>query len=225
MSQIISKQAIRVALHCTNADERRDFAQHVFIEPTGGTVMATDGMIAIKVTEPHKFPVTDFPVVPGAPALDGADARVAIPANVAKRLAKASKTPIPILNAIQVGQPATGAPVAIATDLQVPQIASLPAGNDAPTLPDIDRARPDLSGPAVQVCFSAEMLGRLAALAKEARSHARALSGVMLTIPLPAEMPAAEGDDPVRYVHNSAVRFELKNSDLTIDGLVMPCRV
>jgi hypothetical protein len=218
---IIRREALKAALHCATADDSRYFLHGVHILPDG-TVEATDGSILVRVHDRYAYAVEDFPAVPGVgspftpPPANG----TIIPADIAKKLiaATAKKSTIPILTAVKVGT-VDGHTYAVATDLEAPLVVCLDRVNEEMRFPETDRVliKDKARTGVIKLTLSAEMLATLAALGREI-GWAKSTNAVTLEIP-------TEAKDRTEDQLHSQIRFTAQGSDLSIEGVVMPCRV
>lgn len=230
---LLRRELLKTALLATTNDETRYVLSAVQVQPDG-SVRATDGHILVYARDPHPQEDADFPTVAGAQPITAPSAPVLLPADLAKRLLAGmpKKSTVPVLGCVQLGTVNGGGGVqAVSTDLSVPVIADLTAAQ-ALQFPSTDRVMvTDGQRPAViKLCLSAEMLTRLAQIAREA-GRAKGTNVVALEIPTDPVYQGKrwEGDgDATAQVPNgnleSAVRFTC-GTEVTVEGVVMPCRI
>src|SRR5206468_12869383 len=138
---IIRREALKAVLQATTADDTRYYMDGVQIRPDG-TIAGTNGHVAFVAADKAPYQDEDFPQT-DPPYQGPIEQPVLVSKATAEALiaatAKKAKT-IPILTAIQVGKNGTcGGGIAVATDLELPRVARLPAdGGEAGSFRDID---------------------------------------------------------------------------------------
>jgi len=180
-------------------------------------VEATDGKILVRARDPYLQLDSDYPTK-DLPPVTTPDKAVLLPTSIIGKLLAAmpKKSTLPILCCAQVGVTADGTVQARATDLTVPMVADITEAQSH-QWPMTDRVMvKDGDRPCLKLILSAAMLTRLAKIATEA---GRAKSENTVTLEIPTEDKYREGDAIV-----SAVRFTT-GSTITVEGVVMPCRL
>ena len=224
---IIHRSALRAAHIVTgnDIDRTRFWTGHTFCLPDG-TVEATDGKIAARVTSRQIEHDAGFPIVHGLPELaDTPSATIAIGAEQINRLVKgtAKHDTIPVLQRVRVGETADGAAYAAATDLSAGTVVALANGAERPTRPALDRVFEQAqAGPRITLCIAGEMLERLAKLAREIHfDHKKGLHAVRLEIPTVLE----EAPDGTKQpAITQSIHFTITGHTLQLRGVFMPCR-
>ena len=226
---LIKRAALAAALPATTSDDTRYHLQAVQVS-LGHTVEATDGHIAVRITDTAPLLDTEYPIISGAEMVADQTGPVLLPADVCKKLIGVTpkKTTIPVMQSIRFGR--NGQPdtvLAVATDLQTPMIATIRT-DESGNFPNLDRVIPpaDKAG-TVTLIVGTEVLEVLIKAAKAVKnSHA----AVYLQIPTaPAdrlETKTADDGTPIRDGPVcSAVRFAVKGADgLEMIGALMPMR-
>ena len=205
---LISRTALTIAKGVAAHDSPACAVVHV--EPDG-RVVATDGHILIVAVDQFRPPMEDFPSN-DMPALTEITQAVDIPLQVVDRLIKAipKKSTLPVLGFANVGVNGDGKQAyAVATDLEFPTIAKLDHDHRFPAWERVmvrDGDRQEI----VKLTLSADMLASVAKIADLSRANKKALGAVTLEIPV---------SEP-RVL--TSIRFTA-GSDVTIEGVLMPC--
>jgi hypothetical protein len=237
---IIRREAIKAALAATTLDDSRYTLHAIQVQPDG-RLIATDGHIAVVVTDADPFSDADYPTNPekGLPPWKGnPDKPVLLPAETAKQLIAATpkKTPIPILTAVQLSvNGAEGGCRFSATDLVAVQTATIAPEDANGIFPDVSRVMPKASRPSLSVGLGVPVLESLLKAAK-------AIGAVAMRIDLPTE-PQYQGSNGKDADGNrrgdgqviAALRVTMQGrsrkgeaadaATLTIEAAAMPCRV
>jgi hypothetical protein len=207
---IIRREALKACLVATDAHETRYNLDAVQVLPDGRLV-ATDGhlLLVARDKEPMKdedFPSKDVPAFKGSPKTP-----VALPKAVVLKLIAAMPKggTIPILGATQVGTNGNGA-YAVATDLETPLVATLPAPD---AFPDWPKVVPPANRKHLTLILTGTMLQQLA-------KAAAAVNGKYVRLELPIDKKHHDERTIV-----DAVRVVISGDEVDIEGAAMPCRV
>lgn len=191
---IIKREALKAAAVGTTDKEKRWPAMHAVQIRPDGTIAATDGRVALVVSDQAVFKDADFPVK-GVPLYKGNPAAaILLPASHVDRLIKAmpKRSPIPILSTVQLTMNGDGGAVVSATDLDVPCTVHLPAV-EPHSFPQVERAFPKADRPSVTVRLAIDVLETLI-------KSAKAIGAGQIELTLPTEPQYQErGDLPTEY--------------------------
>lgn len=220
---IIRREVLRAALAVTSSPDRGYLLSSVQIRP-GGSVAATNGHCALVVTDREPWPDSDYPSKGTAPYKGDPSGPVLLPAEQAEQLIKgtAKRSPIPILACIQLSTNGEeGGVVYSATDLAAAVVAHVASDQSSGRFPDIEKVWPDKDRPEVSLTLTVAMLKDLIK-ATEAVNDRKDRSITFL-------IPTKAGVDK-DHVVVEAIRVRMSGrgaggAGLTIDGVVMPCRL
>jgi len=192
-----------------------------------GVTEATDGHIAVRLTDRAPFPSAEFPLVPDTTPHD---APVLVPIDAAKSAIKAmpKKTTLPILASAYVGKtlPSGQVPEAITlttTDLAARSTYTIDTADQS--FLDLNRVIPTFTTDAaidcVKVCLSVEVLETLLKAVKASEP-----TGATPTVTIALRLPDAPTDDAnhARIV-DDAITAEWRGEDIDGFAVIMPCRM
>lgn len=224
---IIRRETIKAVIPATSHDDTRYFLTAVQIEPDG-TVVATNGHVLLTAKDRSAFVDADFPQTArtSTQPVPSPDKPVLLKAETAERLigAMPKRSPIPILQAVQIAQDDKGA-YAVATDLQIPVTVDLefPGENDAGQFPSWRRVMPKDDQPYAAVKLGVPVLEALIKAAKAVTTQ-KVHSGPFITLEIPIALEAYAGKDHTKGLI-SAFRVRIAGTDVDVDGCAMPVRV
>jgi hypothetical protein len=192
-----------------------------------GTVAATNGHSALIVRDGSPFPDSDFPSGDArgtgrlAPFKGNPATPILLSGERAASLIKVmpKRATIPILAAVQMSTNGDeGGAVFSATDLSAAVVAHVPADQAVGNFPALDKVWPADKRPEVSLTLTVDMLEDLITAAKAIHPD-KGVRGITFGIPISKPNVDAE-----RHVI-SAVRVTMASGGLSIDGVVMPCRL
>ena len=225
---LIRRESLQAALAATTSDDTQYTLDAVQIQPDG-MVVATDGAILLLVRERARFKDEDFPTR-DVPAYHGDPAGpVLVPAEVCRRLIagtpKIAKL-LPVLGCVQLAANGTeGGATLAATTLEVPTVVTI-AADDGKRFPAWERVLPKADRPTVALVLGVSVLEALLKAAKAAAGaggKGQKPVAIWFDVPTSAkDVQAAEGK-PTQVV--SAVGVSFGGGDVTVTGVVMPCRL
>lgn len=225
---MIHRRTLSAVLPAVCTDNPNAVHKNVQIDPSGAC-RATDGHIALIATDRHgfRYPDEDFPLIPGAPFHGDPKAPIQVDPGTVKRLIGAmpkqgKRTPIAILNAIQVSRTVDDSAATLAaTDLTAPIVATIhPEDRSFPT---IERVIPAANkADTVTVVFAAGLLEKLIAAAKAVQSS-KPMQAIRFDIPTGAQDRFKNPDDTPGEVCGP-IRVSITGEDTEVIGAIMPCR-
>lgn len=211
---VIRREAWLAAKAITTSDDTRYALHAIQVQPTG-TLEATDGHIAIRVTDKARIADGDFPALNGG--TDPVKAQLVSSTSLKTLLdVMQKKSKIPVLPTIRV---AAVGDVSVA--IVVPEIGDMPVvqrlaetGGKGATFPNLDRVWPK-EQPNVAVHLGVPVLEALLKMAK-------ALDARSIRFELPTD---EDKHDKGTNVVNSVCRAKVETPDFAADCAVMPMRV
>lgn len=219
---ILPKEVLQAVLPAAAPDRAdRYFLQSVCVEPDGTTV-ATNGDILIRARATWAPDDTDFPQGQ-RPAFVQPTTRTILPTAIVQKLiaAMAKKKTIPILQTVQLSD-REGTTYATATDLDTALDVEIKPDESA-TFPDYARVIPADDRPIVRVALTVANLSKLIQTAKATAGN-RSKDAAVVVFHVPTEAPHRSTDGDV--VSAITVTFpSARDVDVTVDGVVMPCRI
>jgi len=216
---IIRRASLAAALPVTTANDTRYFLNAVRCTP--GVVEATNGHLAVRMTDRAPFADGDFPIVPGT---ESHAAPVLIPAEAVTSALKAmpKKSTLAILQTAFVGK-AGEAVTLTTTDLQARQTITIDTADR--TFPDFARVTPKMATDTTVDCLSVklgvEVLETLLKALKASQTGQRQPT-VTLTLTLPA---APKDEANHKRVTEDALIAEWRGEDIDGFAVMMPCRM
>lgn len=225
---ILRREVLKAALAVTSNPDRGYYLNAVQIRP-GGSVAGTNGHSALIVTDHYPYPDAEFPS--GSPDHGGRLAPfkgdpagpVLLPAETALQLIKVmpKRPTIPILACVQMSTNGDkDGMVYSATDLAASVVAHVKAEDSVGSFPALDRAWPEQGRPEVSLSLTVSMLEDLITAAKAIEE--RKGGQQTITFGIPTGKPDVDATGAVVC----AVRVRMGSpSTISIDGVVMPCRL
>lgn len=208
---LLSKHAIETAAVFAGDHDARMILNGIHLE-ADGQLVATDGHL-LGIISPAVMPASEYPAFPGRPAEEPALEPCTIPADELLKASKAVPKPrrfnsFPILQHVYVNTAASnpnGSATFHTTDLETVQ--TITAKKLEGKFPTYQQVIPKTE-PVYRVCLDAVLLERVAKAAKKLKAG---------KTPAPIELEFHAN-------HLGPVAFEVKGTEQTLTGLIMPMR-